>query len=293
MLNASKWRSARSTSPCPICGKPDWCQLAVDGRGAICRRIQSDKPQKSGGWFHHVNNGAAPMAADRPAPRPAPQPSIQELHLLAWSYQQRDQPTLDATLRAAARSQRRVPGAARRRFLGRAPRVVIPDARRRRPRARHPHASDVRQEVLHHRGEGRAFHSARSSRRSPVRLRGPNRHRRDAGPGLRRDRSAELHGRAAADRGSAEGASSFAGNAITRLVIVADGDAPGQRGAQQLAVTARLYCPIVQVITPPAGIKDARAWKRGGATAADVERAVWASPQRQLKVVSTLKGIGE
>lgn len=84
-----------------------------------------------------------------------------------------------------------------------------------------------------------------------------------------------------------------AGDTISQLVIVADGDGPGQRGARQLASAARVYCPIVQIITPPAGIKDARAWKRGGATAADVERAVWAAPRRPLRVVTSLEGVSK
>jgi hypothetical protein len=292
MLNASKWRSARSTSPCPICGKPDWCQLAVDGRGAICRRIQSDKPQKSGGWFHHVNNGAAPTAADRPAPRPAPQPSIQELHLLAWSFSSAISPpwmqrfAQQLGLSAECLERLDVGFSVERRAWS----FPMRDAA--------GHVLGIRMRAM----SGRKFSitGGREGLFIPRDLHG-DRLFVCEGP---TDTAAMLDlGFDAIGRPSCMGglplivdllkARHRAGNGITRLVIVADGDTPGQRGAQQLAVTARLYCPIVQVITPPAGIKDARAWKRGGATAADVERAVWASPQRQLKVVSTLKGIGE
>jgi hypothetical protein len=54
------------------------------------------------------------------------------------------------------------------------------------------------------------------------------------------------------------------------VCIIADGDAPGQRGAGNLAAVLLAYCPAVRIATPPDGIKDAREWKRRGATPADV-----------------------
>jgi hypothetical protein len=62
-----------------------------------------------------------------------------------------------------------------------------------------------------------------------------------------------------------------------RVVIVADADEPGQRGADALACVLCAYVRDVRIITPPAGVKDARAWKLDGATAADVLDAVEAS----------------
>jgi hypothetical protein len=52
------------------------------------------------------------------------------------------------------------------------------------------------------------------------------------------------------------------------LVIVADHDAPGQRGAAALATVLAGYVPAVRVIMPPA--KDLRAWLQSGATANDL-----------------------
>lgn len=68
-------------------------------------------------------------------------------------------------------------------------------------------------------------------------------------------------------------------------IIVADGDAPGQRGAGNLAAVLVAYCPAVRIITPPAGIKDAREWKRRGATAADLAAAIDVAPVRRLAIV--------
>ncbi len=72
--------------------------------------------------------------------------------------------------------------------------------------------------------------------------------------------------------------------AVPMVVIVADGDAPGRRGAENLASVLTAYCPAVRVIAPPAGIKDAREWKRRGATAADVQAAIDTAPVRRLAV---------
>jgi len=68
------------------------------------------------------------------------------------------------------------------------------------------------------------------------------------------------------------------------VAIVADGDEPGQRGADRLAVALLAYVPIVRVVIPPPGVKDARDWKRAGATAADVHLAIGAATPKTLKI---------
>lgn len=44
-------------APCPICSKPDWCQVSLDGKIAICRRIPSERPSNNamGGWVHRLD----------------------------------------------------------------------------------------------------------------------------------------------------------------------------------------------------------------------------------------------
>ena len=66
------------------------------------------------------------------------------------------------------------------------------------------------------------------------------------------------------------------------VVVVADADAPGQRGAEALAATLVAYVPRLRVIAPPHGVRDARAWLRAGATVADLNAAIKASPIRSL-----------
>jgi hypothetical protein len=68
------------------------------------------------------------------------------------------------------------------------------------------------------------------------------------------------------------------------VVVVADADEPGQRGAEALACILALSCPDVRVVTPPAGVKDARAWKLAGATADAVRAAAEAAPVIRLTI---------
>jgi phage/plasmid primase-like uncharacterized protein len=78
----------------------------------------------------------------------------------------------------------------------------------------------------------------------------------------------------------------------TEIILVADGDEPGRRGAGDLASVLVAYVAAVRVITPPAGIKDARDWLRAGATRADMEAAIAAAAARRLafRAVAVRKG---
>jgi hypothetical protein len=58
------------------------------------------------------------------------------------------------------------------------------------------------------------------------------------------------------------------------VVVVGDGDAPGQRGAEALASTLRAVCGHVRIIFPPPGTKDARQWVNCGGTHEDVEAVI-------------------
>lgn len=58
------FRRVSKASPCPQCGKPDWC--TVGDYGVVCMRVQSAKPVKNGGWFHPFD-----AAQGRPVAPPA------------------------------------------------------------------------------------------------------------------------------------------------------------------------------------------------------------------------------
>jgi hypothetical protein len=70
------------------------------------------------------------------------------------------------------------------------------------------------------------------------------------------------------------------------VVVVADRDAPGQRGAESLATALLLYVKTLCVVTPPTGVKDVREWRQHGATPADIHSLIDGAPVRQLQVTS-------
>jgi DNA primase len=72
---------------------------------------------------------------------------------------------------------------------------------------------------------------------------------------------------------------------VADVVIAADRDPPGQRGAARLADVLVQHAPV-RVITPPEPAKDMREWiARGKATVADVALLIDAAPLRHLHVV--------
>lgn len=71
------------------------------------------------------------------------------------------------------------------------------------------------------------------------------------------------------------------------VVVVADSDNVGRRGAVDLAVRVRLVCGSVRVVVPPRRFKDAREWVCGGATADDVQVAVANVEEVGLRAVIT------
>jgi len=48
------WIRCSKRHMCPICGKPDWCMLAVDGCVVICSREPSEKHLGEAGWLHRI-----------------------------------------------------------------------------------------------------------------------------------------------------------------------------------------------------------------------------------------------
>lgn len=51
----SNWHNVSRREPCPVCHKPDWCTISNDGAMCVCRRVESDRPARSGvGWVHRL-----------------------------------------------------------------------------------------------------------------------------------------------------------------------------------------------------------------------------------------------
>lgn len=74
-MNAN-WHNVTRREPCPICHKPDWCSLSNDGRVCVCRRIESNRPTKSGmGWIHWLRDFPQIFTTSHRQPTTSHQPS--------------------------------------------------------------------------------------------------------------------------------------------------------------------------------------------------------------------------
>jgi phage/plasmid primase-like uncharacterized protein len=67
------------------------------------------------------------------------------------------------------------------------------------------------------------------------------------------------------------------------VVIVADRDDAGQRGAERLRDALLIVAPV-RMVTPPIGIKDPRAWVCSGADRASIERVADAAPVHRVEL---------
>lgn len=51
MNQKAEWIRVSQKTPCPICGKDNWCTYTEDG-ASCCMRSPTNKPMKNGGWLH-------------------------------------------------------------------------------------------------------------------------------------------------------------------------------------------------------------------------------------------------
>jgi len=63
-----KTKRVSRSSPCPICGHPDWCLVSADGSYAVCMRVPSPLPARSasGGWVHTLGSRQRNPGCARP-----------------------------------------------------------------------------------------------------------------------------------------------------------------------------------------------------------------------------------
>jgi len=79
------WIRVRRSKPCPICGKPDWCSISSDGQVIVCMRAESERPCKSGGWFHRLSEPVRYKPEIRRKPKPV---LVEDFTDLACRYEQ-------------------------------------------------------------------------------------------------------------------------------------------------------------------------------------------------------------
>jgi hypothetical protein len=248
-----------------------------NGEGAVCMRVHSDHVQPGGGWFHRLDGSQAAISPP-PATPPIPPATRHDLGIMAQSFASAMSPgrlqRLAQHLGVSAQSLERLDtGWDARRGVWTCP-------------MRYPSMQVCGISLRPLMGKKFSMRGGTNGLFIPRDLAGDHLFVCE-GP---TDTAAMLDlGFAAIGRPSCSGGvplivELLKAQRIKELTIVADGDEPGQKGAEQLARAARLYCVTVKTITPPLGIKDARAWKLAGATSRDVQRVVANAYARRLQI---------
>lgn len=277
--SAARWRRVSRSRPCPICGKPDWCVVTEDGSAAICPRVPegSQGSIRDAGYLHILRTFSA---RTRSVPvRVTRTDAFPDLS----AYAQRCRTAVNpASLHRLAQGL----GVTTSSLLalgigwdGRAWTFPMSDARGR--------VRGIR--LRNDKGQKWAVKGGREGLFIPSTVRSVG----DSilfvceGP---TDTAALLDlGLRAVGRPSAMGGTRLLVELARALrppqvVIVADTDGVGQRGAEALSGVLVTAVPDVRVIRPTAGMKDARAWKNAGATAADINQAIEQARSRRLTV---------
>ena len=272
----SDWNRVTRSKPCPICQRPDWCLIAPDGSAVICARIVDGSVKRCGeaGWLHRLRDSDDWQRSRTRTVRVKSKPIARtDLAELAKSYcaavQCGELEQLAHEIGVTEESMRRLgvgwDGESWTFPMTNAKRAIV-GIRRRFP--------DGRKLSVKGGHEGVFVPSDLSDDNPLLIAEGPT------------DCAALLDlGFAVIGRPSCAGGLRFIPEYARgrHAVIVADGDAPGQRGAISLASVLRLYCPSVRIITPPDGTKDARAWKCAGMTREDIAEAMERAPILEIK----------
>jgi len=295
-MNGTEWQRVSKRRLCPVCERPDWCLYAGPDdapTAVLCARTESAKRCGDAGWLHVLRDDgpawppwrrtitravkmmtdAQPNGSDKLAAEAAAAVVWCDKH--ANSLQQ-----FATTLGLSAESLRRL-------SVGRLP--------RRQAWAFPMKSADGTLVGIRLRlssGRKLSVKGGREGLFLPEGLQSGGRLLVCEGP---TDTAALLDlGFSAVGRPSCSGGANHLIALAKQLrpdeiVIVADGDGPGQRGAETLADKLAAYVPAVRIVTPPAGVKDAREWKRNGATRADVRAAIDPAPIRRLTVTTTTR----
>ena len=288
----NSWHRVTRSSPCPICGKSNWCLFSADGSAAICPRVQEGSSKRCGdaGWLHILRRDGKWRPRQRVVRIPLRTRQASELPALAERFSVAVGPERLAALAdglgVSSESLRRL-------GVG----WSAEHSAWAFPMTNHfGTVLGIRLRLLSGRklsikgGHDGLFIPADidlSPASTLLVCEGPT------------DTAAVLDlGFSALGRPSCSGGGRLLIDLVKRhvigsVVVLADRDTPGQRGADRIASHLALFCPSVRVIAPPDGINDARAWKTAGGTTSDINAAIAATPCRHVTATtSSKKGSG-
>lgn len=277
-MSDNRWQRVSKAKPCAVCGKADWCGIAEDGSACICMRVESGQPTRNGGWLHRLQPENAPRST-RVLSMRSSDDRRSAFGALARKYAKAASPeqfqALSRNLGVSEKSLRRL-------CVGWAPEYgawTFP------MRNCLDEVTGIRLRFPN--GKKLSIKGGREGVFIPTGLEGGGQLLIGEGP---TDTAAMLDlGFNVIGRPSCTGGVKLLIGFMKRLkpervVVLADQDEPGRRGADRLASRLLLHIPDVQMIWPPSSVKDARAWKRSGATAADIQAAVDSARVRKLCV---------
>lgn len=259
--------------PCPVCSKADWCLVSRDDppSKAVCSRVESGRRWKDAGYFHRLRDSDGwrqrRVRTVRTITIPAAEGSGALLALArryhdAVTPEQADGLSRSLGVSAAALARLRLG------WTGRSWSFPMRDAggHVRGIRLRFPDGTK-----LSVRGgrEGLFIPIALTDNDPLLICEGPT----DCAALL--DLGFDAVGRPSCTGGTGLIVALVRARKPASVVVVADADAPGQRGAAALASVLAAHCRDVRVITPVAA-KDAREWARRGGTRRDVLDAIGA-----------------
>ena len=278
MSAGGDWRPVTRAKRCPVCEKPDWCCVTIDGAACCCMRTESPKLLCNGGWLHRLRDNGTGW---RPRPRvrsvtvSAPRSAGRDFVVLAKAVDPfaliRFAGELGVDRTALMRLGIGWDGAAWIFPMRDAGRRII-GIRRRFPNGRKLCVTGSK--------TGLFIPSGLSQEQVLLICEGES------------DCAALLTlGFDAIGRPSCTGGVEFACSFARgrSVVVVGDDDEAGQRGAEVLARALRLHTQSVRTIQPAIG-KDVREWVERGATQADVRTAIDRAEPVGLEITTNAAG---
>lgn len=264
-------------SPCPICGRPDWCLIerGEDPSKVVCARVPSSCRWSEAGWLHRLGTAPSTPKSGCGVVRIPTAGKSPELGPFAERFQAAVSVSalarLSASLGVSVESLRRLEVG----WSGRAWSFPMRD--------RSGRVCGIR--LRTNAGRKLAVKGGKEGLFIPRGLFGDGQLLAAEGP---TDTAALLDlGFDAVGRPSCRGGLKLLVDLVRRgswasVVVVADADGPGLGGAWDLATVLAPYCGLVRLLVP--GAKDARAWVNQGATAATVRAAIDAADHVQCRV---------
>jgi 5S rRNA maturation endonuclease (ribonuclease M5) len=256
MSDNSSFERITKSKPCAICGKDDWCTRFRNGGNAVCMRVESDRPCGNGGWLHKIGSPRG-IAAERTAT------TIAKKIEFEWLTRNYEKSATNARVVSLAKSLGVAFEALRRLQVGwdgEAFCFPMRDATGK--------AVGIRRRLPD--GKKLSVRGGHEGLFTPIDLNGENPLVVCEGAS---DTAALLSiGVMAVGRPSCSGGVGFLRTLCEhrRIIIIADNDAPGIRGANELK--ARL--DDATVVIPPDGSKDIRDFLAAGGTRIDIDQMI-------------------